>query len=232
VLLEGTALLQPHDGSGVVTLVAGDAVLLTPSDASKGRFEDASYLDLEWLPNGANATAGLISRLQSVDLSRAEQLGARLVANTTPDRELFAEAFAFFGGIGAPLGALTAEGLSSSPSERDLAIARAITTQIADLRSASALALGEHAELSPRQLQRTLTDYFDRYRMNAFNWRDMRNRYRIQIAIALLSIRELSIATIADEVGFASPAALARAFGALGLPTPGELRAELERMFA
>lgn len=244
VLLEGAARLWPHDGSAAVALRPGDAVLLTPSDASMGRFEDASYLDLEWLPVEAPPSGGLIGRLSKVELSRATDLGARLVAPSVPparsvpaaageapDRALFAEAFALFSAIGAPLGPLDAAKLTSGPSDQDLAIARAIAAQIADLRSAaSALSFGEHAQLSPRQLQRILTSYFERYRMNATNWRDMRNRYRIHIAIALLSVPELSIAAIADEVGYASPAALARAFADLDLPPPGGMREELARM--
>lgn len=229
VLLEGSARLWPHDGRGEVRMVPGDAVLLTPSDASMGRFEDATYLDLEWLPD-ALPGGGSIERLARVDLVRASRLGEAVLSGAMTDRALFEEAFALFRAIGAPLGGLS-KAMTGGPSEQDLAITRAITAQIADLRSsASALSFGEHAGMSPRQLQRILASYFERYRMNATNWRDMRNRYRIHIAITLLSIPDLPIATIADEVGYASPAALARAFADRGLPSPGEMRAEIARM--
>jgi AraC-like DNA-binding protein len=231
VLLEGEVRLVARDGSGEVRLHPGDAVQLTPSDASEGRFENVTYLDLEWLPDSMPSASPLV-KLASVDLSRASKLGERLVANETPDSALFEEAFSLFRSTGAPLGSLAVERLETGrPSDRDTAIARAITAQIADLRSAAnALSFGEHAELSPRQLQRVLGDFFERHRMNANNWRDMRNRYRIHIAITLLSIPELSIATIADEVGYATAADLARAFAALDLPSPVEMRAELARM--
>ncbi|MBI2388110.1 MAG: helix-turn-helix domain-containing protein [Deltaproteobacteria bacterium] len=233
VLLEGSARLWPHDGGADARMVPGDAVLLTPSDASMGRFEDATYLDLEWLPD-ALPRKGAIERLARVDLERASRLGEEVATGATADRTLFEQAFALFRAIGAPLGGLSAatvERAPGRPSAQDIAIAQAITAQVADLRSsATALSFGEHAGMSPRQLQRILASYFERYRMNATNWRDMRNRYRIHIAITLLSIPDLPIATIADEVGYASPAALARAFADRGLPTPGEMRAEIARM--
>lgn len=233
MLLEGAVRLVARDGSGEVTMLPGDVVLLTPSDASEGRFEDVSYLDLEWLPD-AMPKAPALQKLASVDLARAKTLGEVLVANETPDRSLFEEAFALFRSAGAPLGALSAERLADAagqPSDQDMAIARAISAQIADLRSAAtALSFGEHAALSPRTLQRVLASFFERYRMNASNWRDMRNRYRIHIAIALLSIPDLPIATIAADVGYGSAAALARAFAKLSLPSPVEMRAEIARM--
>jgi transcriptional regulator GlxA family with amidase domain len=114
---------------------------------------------------------------------------------------------------------------------QDLRIAEAIAAQMAHLRSAaSAEHLGELAGLSPRQLQRVLADFCKRYRMNASSWRDMRNRYRLQLAIFLLSVPSLSVATIADEVGYASSAALIRALAKAGLPPASELRAELARL--
>jgi AraC-like DNA-binding protein len=235
VLLDGRARFWPGsglDGAGL-ELCPGDAVLLAPSDAAMGRFHDAAYLDLEWTPvmPWRAGEAPVLSRLAPIDPAHAARLGDRLVADTTIDEALFDEAFALFRAVGAPLGPLGARALATSrlrPSEQDLAIARAITAQIADLRgAANAFSFGEHARLSPRQLQRVLGRYFERYRMNATNWRDMRNRYRIHIAIALLSVHELPLATVADEVGYASPEALARAFALLGLPPPLRLREEL-----
>lgn len=230
VLLEGSARLWSHDGRTELHMVPGDAVLLSPADASKGRFEDATYLDLEWLPEAAPERPSL-ERLARVDRARAARLGESVVAGGLSDRALFDEAFALLRAVGAPIGEMPLAG--GGPSAQDQAIARAIAAQVADLRSAaSALSFGEHAGMSPRQLQRVLASHFERYRMNAVNWRDMRNRYRIHIAITLLSVPELPIATIAREVGYASPAALARAFADLGLPTPGEMRDELARMGA
>ncbi len=62
------------------------------------------------------------------------------------------------------------------------------------------------------------------------SWRDLRNRYRVQFGIALLSVPELSVAAIAGDVGYGSAAAFARALANLGLPPPGELREEIARL--
>jgi AraC-like DNA-binding protein len=55
----------------------------------------------------------------------------------------------------------------------------------------------------------------------------MRNRYRLQFAIVLASIPDIAVSTIADEVGYSSATALARAFANAGLPAPGAFRDQL-----
>ncbi len=232
VVLGGTVRIEARDGSSSVDLRPGEAALLNPTDGSLSRYQDITVLDLEWTP-AASVAGPALRALAPADLACATRLGERLVSGSAPDAEIFTEAFELFCGTGAPLGELSAEAFEGGPSEQDVRIAEAVTAQIADLRnSASALSLGEHAELSPRQVQRLLAQFCDRYRLNATSWRDMRNRYRLQIAIALASIPTLTLTTIADEVGYGSPAALARAFANAGLPSPSELREEVLRMRA
>lgn len=161
VLLAGRVELAARDGSSRLRMRPGDVALLSPSDASHARYENVSYLDLEWTPTAPPGAA---------------DLGERLVAGASPDAAIFAEAFALLRAAGAPLGDLSVEAFAGGPSAQDLRIAQAITAQIADLRSAaSALALGEVAELSPRQVQRVFAQFCERYRLNATSWRDMRN---------------------------------------------------------
>ena len=75
--------------------------------------------------------------------------------------------------------------------------------------------------------KRQIQDFNRRYGLNAGNWRDTRNRWRLQTAVLLLSVPSLSIAEIAAKVGYRSPNALARAFAKVGFPAPAELRQEL-----
>lgn len=232
VLLRGAVRLAARDGSSMLDMVAGDAALLSPADASHARYEDVCYLDLEWTPASRVAEPPL-RRLAPVDLGRAARLDEHLVRESATDAAIFTEAFELFRSAGAPLGTLSVETFEGGPSAQDVRIASAITAQIAVLpTAASALSLGEHAELSPRQLQRVFTQFCDRYRLNASSGRDMRNRYRLQIAIALASIPSLSVAELAAEVGYASPGALARAFANAGLPPPSALRDEIVGMGA
>lgn len=229
LLLEGSMHIASRDGVSAFSLRPGDTVLLSPTDASLARYENVSVLDLEWRPEGV-VEGPTLQRLEPLDVALGTAIGEQLVSGAASDAELFGAAFGLFRKTGAPLGGLSVDMLVGGPSEQDLRIAEAITVQIADLRSAaSALSLGEHAELSPRQLQRVFARFCERYRLNATSWRDMRNRYRLQIAMVLASIPSLSIATIADEVGFGSAAALARAFANAGLPSPSELREKLAR---
>lgn len=230
VLLGGGVRLAARDGSSTLDMRPGDVALLSPADASHARYADVSYLDLEWAPAAAPGGPPL-RPLAPVSLARAARLAERLLSGETPDLEIFTEAFALFRAAGAPLGDLSTDTFTGGPSEQDTRIAQAITAQIADLRTAaSALSLGERAELSPRQLQRVFGAFCERYRLNATSWREMRNRYRLQIAIALASIPSIPVTMLADEVGYASPAALARAFANAGLPSPSELREEVARM--
>ena len=128
-------------------------------------------------------------------------------------------------GVGAPVGTLSAASLRGEPSDRDERISRAIDSIFATLAmSGDAASLGELAALSPRQLQRVLHDFADRYGTNYGNWRDTRNRFRLQLAAVLLTAPGATVADIAEEVGFSSAPALARAFAAAGYPAPTALR--------
>lgn len=229
VLLDGALVLAPRDGAPTQRLVAGESVFLAPTEVAHLRYEDAHCLDLEWEP--AEPIEPCARRLAPVDVDRATLLAAGLVSGDSAERAVFDEAFGLFRRAGAPLGALSAERLVGEPSKQDRRIAEAIAAQLADLRTAaSAPSFGEQAGLSPRQLQRVLADFCTRYRMNATNWRDMRNRYRVQLALFLLSIPSLSVAAVASEVGYTSPTALARALANAGMPPPLRLRGELARM--
>lgn len=227
LLLEGRLTLEARDGSARIEMRPGEPVLLSPSDASLARYENVKMLDVEWAPEGELAAGPPLTRLSEVDPARALELADRLKTDEGSDRELLADAFQLLRDAGAPL-SLEVQRLSGGPSDQDVRIARAIAAQVAQLPTASsALTFGEHAELSPRQVQRILASFCERYRMNATSWRDMRNRNRLQIAMGLASIPNISVATIASEVGYASPTALARAFADAGLPSPREFRERL-----
>jgi AraC-like DNA-binding protein len=58
-------------------------------------------------------------------------------------------------------------------------------------------------------------------------WRDVAVRYRVRVAVMLLSNPSLSVTEVAEAVGYASAEALAHAFDACGLPSASELRRAL-----
>lgn len=115
--------------------------------------------------------------------------------------------------------------LDDAPSEQDLAIARGLTAQFQTLREAPMLVdFTSQLALSERQLSRVQIAFNEKYRIDAGNWRDLRNRWRVKIAASLLSHVDASVAMVADEVGYRTSNALARAFKEFGLPAPTELR--------
>lgn len=204
-----------------------DVALLRPEHQSLARFEGTRFIDVEW---GAASDAASIaparpSRVGAVSPEVATSLLAALADASRPQREVFELAFRSLHAAGAPFGALSATSLRGAPSERDVRIARAIEAQLGSLATRADTAnLGELAELSPRQLQRIFLEFVERYGLNSGNWRNMRNRLRLQVAAVLLGDSERTVAGIASEVGYASAPALARAFAAAGFPPPTEVR--------
>jgi AraC-like DNA-binding protein len=206
---------------------AGDVVLITPEEQSTMRFESTSHLEIEWDSPHAAAHTGLqrLGRLRSED---AERLEAMLVDERAPQRETFRLALRLVAEVGAPLDGLTADGLTGGPSERDIRIAAALAETFSNLATAAdTLHLTESAKISTRQLQRVLAAFGEKYGMGIESWRDLRNRWRVQVAAVLFSRPELTASAVAAEVGYASAPALARAFAKAGLPSPTEVRRRL-----
>jgi len=224
VMLDGQ--LDLHEPQGGLRLVAGEAALLGARSTQRARWQSATYLDLEWADADQAARLRPL-KLRAPDPARTRRLAAALRDPAAEQLETFALAFELFRSIGVPLDS-SIDGLPGEPSERDRRLARALEEQLAHLASrATTVHLGDATRLSPRQLQRVVHDFHARYGMNAGNWRDTRNRWRVQVAAVLLSRLELTIAEIAADVGYGSPNGLARAFAKAGLPSPAAVRQAL-----
>jgi AraC-like DNA-binding protein len=207
----------------------GEAWLVDASTQDSARFEDATFLDFEW--STARSRGVSVARpmlLDRPDPARVASVAAAL-EGTGQDaaREIVDDVLSLLAAIGAPIDA-PAAALAGGPTIRDERLARALERQLASLRTdGSTLHLSDGARLSPRHLQRVVREFNRRYAVNAGNWRDTRNRWRMQLAAVLLSIPDLSIASVAEEVGYGSGASLARAFANAGFPPPAELRERL-----
>lgn len=212
---------------GGIVLGPGDAVLVAPHEQSAMRFESTSFVDVEWTTPLAAAHAGPVA-LGRAPVGELDALAARIEDRAAPQRATFAIALDLFRGLGAPLGDLTAARFAGAPPERDERIAAALTGMLGTLATAAdTLRLGEGADLSPRQLQRVLSTFGDTYGIGIKSWRDLRNRWRVQIAAVLLGCPGVTVADAAAEVGYGSAPALARAFAKAGLPAPTEVRRRL-----
>ena len=213
---------------GDAVLGPGDAVLVAPHEQSAMRFESTAFVDLEWTTPRAADHAGPVT-LGRGSMDAFDALAARIDDPAAPQRATFAIALDLFRDLGAPMGDLSAARLTGAPPERDERIAAALTGMVGTLAtSADTLRLGEETELSPRQLQRILSAFGDTYGLGIKSWRDLRNRWRIQIAAVLLGCPGVTVADAAAEVGYGSAPALARAFAKAGLPPPTEVRRRLQ----
>jgi AraC-like DNA-binding protein len=226
VLLEGTLHLE-HEGR-IDHVAPGEAWLLGPSMQRGARFESATYLDLEWTTTRLHSVARP-TRLKLPDPTSLRRIAVGIEGDGGSQTDVVRETFDLLKSLGAPA-EVSRGALHGAPSDRDLRIARAMEAQLTSLGTkGTTLDLGEAAALSPRQLHRVIHDFNLRYSLNSGNWRDTRNRWRIQIAAVLLSLPELSVGSIAREVGYGTSASLARAFDGAGLLPPNKVR---ERLFA
>jgi AraC-like DNA-binding protein len=78
-----------------------------------------------------------------------------------------------------------------------------------------------------RRLERALARFAETFDVSWGGFRDQTRRYRVRIAVMLLSNPELSVVEIARATGYSSAEALAHALDAEGLPSPTDLRSRI-----
>lgn len=202
----------------------GDVLLFTPETASIMRFEQTAFVELEWTSPRAAEFRGVV-HLGRVPIAELERLAVAIVDASFPPRRVLGAAIGLGRGLGAPLEGFEPASFTAAVTPRDEKIAGALCGMLENLAaSADTMRLGEEAAMSPRQLQRVLTKFGETYGLGVKSWRDLRNRWRLQVAAVLLANPDLEVAAIAAEVGYASGPALARAFAKAGFPPPLEVR--------
>lgn len=219
---------------------------LARGDFAVGRALDSLYsrttsnellsLSIEWNLGslGTNAPMGLPTG----------KLGVRAIESLTrfasgllnaPDSE------------GQPLGALAsmltelrAEGVPFDAwRARDIVVDvpslhQRVATVLGDLlskigRNPSTSSLQSALGLSRRRVGELVSELATRYGINGRDWRTTRDRWRLFVAAAAMSNRAATTESVAEAVGYGSPVAFCHAFRAAGLPSPGQVRAELAR---
>lgn len=90
--------------------------------------------------------------------------------------------------------------------------------------------LDEQMGLSARQFQRLVVEFHARYGFNATNWVDARNRRRLLLGVAFMTVPGATARAVAPALGFTSPAAFSKALANAGLPRPSEVAAVVASM--
>jgi AraC-like DNA-binding protein len=81
--------------------------------------------------------------------------------------------------------------------------------------------------VSERQARRDLQSTVERMRLPYAGWRDAAKRFRVRLALVLLSAPGASIGEVAHAVGYRHGEALANAFADAGMAPPGRIRRAL-----
>ncbi len=154
----------------------------------------------------------------------AYERAARAGALTSDRRDALLDRF-------VELGWLSADARASivvDEPPRTLRTWRAITALFGDLRVSPALVeLADAAEVSLRQAERDFVELFSTFASDAAGWRAMTRRFRLALAVLMLSAESSTVTNVAKQVGYARPEAMATAFRAEGLPTPREVQRRL-----
>ncbi|CAN5296516.1 hypothetical protein BH09MYX1_BH09MYX1_05770 [soil metagenome] len=80
---------------------------------------------------------------------------------------------------------------------------------------------------SVRQMERTIARFLETFEFAGTSWRSASRHLRIKLAVLFLSADGVTVADVAEAVGYGSTEAMARAFRDAALPAPSVIRAEL-----
>jgi AraC-like DNA-binding protein len=165
-----------------------------------------------------DAPSDLIARCDAFELeSRLSGCGPALARRRRELLERFVE-----------IGWLSEEAVASIVEEEAPHIARtwgAFVPVFRDFTLSPALVdVAERAMLSVRQLDRNFGELFERFRIAGESWRTAMHRFRLGMAVLLLSAEPATVAAVAKSVGYARPEAMTAAFRAAGMPAPSAIR--------
>lgn len=215
VVLEGRVAV----GDGLVA-EAGSLVVYPRDALSRIVWDDALVLELEWRGSPRPAE---VAPVPAETLPALRALALLLGDADAPRKLVLAYAFDVFARLGVAHG-LEVDRLRPDVDPRDGELVEALGRRFHGLASSSDVeTLVDDVGISPRHAQRAVRKVCTDYRLSGSSWRDLRNRWRVQLAAVLLGTGRAPVGVVAAEVGYASGAALARAFAELGLPRPQDL---------
>lgn len=90
--------------------------------------------------------------------------------------------------------------------------------------------LQDELGISERHLRRLTSEVFKRYGLVDANWGKARARRRLSTAVAFMGNPAATVSLVAQQVGYHSTQAMARAFARAGFPAPSRIRATLDQL--
>ncbi|NUO47861.1 MAG: hypothetical protein HOV80_03285 [Polyangiaceae bacterium] len=218
------------DGGETLEVRPGDIVAFRAQGSVMPRWHDIRMVEIAWTEEIAGAEADSASVRDLFFRAKADPDEIASLVEGFDDvwsldhGTVIRRTTSFLGGLGLRLPSVDLS-TDDAPSDMDLAIARGLTAQFGALSEGPMMVdFQSQLGLSERQLLRVQVAFNEKYRIDAGNWRDLRNRWRVKIAAALVSNLDATVAQIAKAVGYRSPNALARAFADVGFPAPLALR--------
>ncbi|HEY1959439.1 MAG TPA: AraC family transcriptional regulator [Polyangiaceae bacterium] len=232
VLLEGEARVSAHGRNE--WLSPGDVIAVDSKGEVRMRQAGAKFASLafEWEPGFVGGRGGPVERWRAPDraLARLREVWTGLRGDGDP-AALVEALLAVLAELGAPVEPKPARELDEPPAPHAQDITRALDRVLSNLEGQPMmLDLQDQLHLSPRQLNRVIAEYNERYGFNSSGWIDTRNRRRLMFGATFMTVPDAVAREVAGVVGYRSAAAFTRALRMAGLPPPSAIAAEVEQI--
>ena len=228
VVLAGRARLRLAGGFER-WLEPGDLALMPQKAAVAMRQEGTPFrsIAIEWDPGTLGASAPAEPDCGSLDaqsLLRVLAIATELEACTKESAAaiLLTELVVLLRAQGARFERFDPGALVEKASGSVARLSRALDAVLSQLAGGPAMAdLDEALGLSPRQINRIVGQFNERYGFNSSGWRDTRNRRRLLVGASMMTAPGAKTELVARAMGYSSPTGFCHAFDASGLPSPG-----------
>jgi hypothetical protein len=225
LLLDGAARISAHGRHA--WLAPGEIVAMDEKGAIVMRQEGERYaaLAFEWDPSflGPRPEPFLSARIDDGARAELDALFARIVAG-----EGTAAAVVRVVGVlraaGLALRAPTETECTEEVSAKTAALAGALDGLFSRLDEQPMIAdLERKLGVTSRQINRLVAAFNERYGFNAAGWRDARNRRRLFVGLALMTVPGATGELVARAVGYRALTAFTHALTEAGLPPPSAI---------
>lgn len=196
--------------------------------------DDSLVLSVDWALGSLGNVAPSGLPIGTLDEDALRKLEAAAHTLATPGSEGFAlipEVLDTLRRAGVPFDAIDPRDLTAVTDEDDRAVAAALTHAMSNLNAAPmSVDLEQTLGRSRRQVVELVRRVAARFGLNGEDWRTLRDRFRLTSAAVLATHRAARTEHVAHAVGYGSARALCTALARAGLPTPGNMRREVDAL--